>query len=577
MRCRRTARICRDPEGQSRSEEALPRIDMELTVQNMYGLLIRSKLLSLDEARTLFARWQEEARESAANVSRFSSWIVSNRYVTEYQASLLARGHADGFFLGEYKILERIGQGRMAGVYKGQHPLGQIVAIKVLPPSKARDEKLLNRFQREARLLLKLKHPNIVRAFQVGQSPQQNGETLQYLVMEYLEGETLEEVFQRRGKLPPAEAVRLIYQALQGLQHIHSHELIHRDLKPANMMLIGTSTDSTLRATVKLLDLGLGRELFDPDNQTDEGLTSEGAILGTPDYMAPEQARNARGADIRADIYSLGCVLYQLLAGQIPFPDRNLINQMIRHATEAPRPLNEFNPAVPDGLQQIINWMMAKDPSQRYPTPERAAQALQVFLAAGAPEVLATPEADPKMRPYLTWLAGRTDPDDPASTLPPEPVAVPLAVPLAASKQVTTVNPPPPASRPTTVSPPSSPPRKPASGSLPVPGASKPERVEKPAKVRTPPPKEKLKKPPTPPLPAALAPSEENQAAETLDVELLPGEAETSARDPFNLRLDRRDLVVFGVGILAGGLAVGIGCWMAVRKKKPLEAEAEEK
>ena len=153
--------------------------------------------------------------------------------MTEYQASLLVRGHADGFFLNEYKILDRLGKGRMAGVYKAQHRLGQIFAVKVLPPSRAADPNFLGRFQREAKLAMRLKHPNIVRAFQVGQAG-----GLHYLVMEYLEGETLEDVLARRKKLPPAEAVRLVFQALQGLQHIHSQGLIHRDLKPANLMLV---------------------------------------------------------------------------------------------------------------------------------------------------------------------------------------------------------------------------------------------------------------------------------------------------------------------------------------------------
>ena len=125
---------------------------MELTVQNVYGLLLRSKLLSIDEARTMFARWQQEAKETATNLAKFASWMVANRYLTEYQAHLLARGHADGFFLNEYKIVDRLGKGRMAGVYKAQHLLGQIVAIKVLPPSKAKDANLLGRFHREARL-----------------------------------------------------------------------------------------------------------------------------------------------------------------------------------------------------------------------------------------------------------------------------------------------------------------------------------------------------------------------------------------------------------------------------------------
>src|SRR5438045_2042039 len=145
---------------------------MDLTVQNVYGLLIRSKLLSLDECRDMYARWNQEAKDNATNLAMFAKWVVANRFLTEYQATLLARGHADGFFLNDYKILDRLGKGRMAGVYKAQHETGPIVAIKVLPPSKARDPGLLARFQRESRLALKLKHPNVVRTFQVGAAQQ---------------------------------------------------------------------------------------------------------------------------------------------------------------------------------------------------------------------------------------------------------------------------------------------------------------------------------------------------------------------------------------------------------------------
>src|SRR5215475_10077667 len=210
---------------------------MDLTVQNVYGLLIRSHLLSLDDTKAMFARWNQEAKD-AANVAQFAKWMVANKYLTEYQASLLARGHADGFFLGQYKILDRLGKGRMAGVYRAQHETGPIVAIKVLPPSKAKDPSLLARFQREARLALKLKHTNVVRTFQVGEGQQSGTSTrLYYLVMEYIEGETLDDVLGRRRQFLPGEAVRLIYQALLGLQHLHEHSLVHRDLKPANLML----------------------------------------------------------------------------------------------------------------------------------------------------------------------------------------------------------------------------------------------------------------------------------------------------------------------------------------------------
>src|SRR4051812_16398588 len=220
---------------------------MELTVQNVYGLLLRSQLMSLDEARAMFARWQEEAKDQAANLAKFTAWMVANKYLTEYQASLLARGHAEGFFLGDYKVLDRLGKGRMAGVYRAKHKLGQVVAIKVLPPSKAKDPTLLARFQREVRLATKLRHPNIVRTFQMGVVGEIN-----YLVMEYLEGETLEDVLERRNRFGPPEAVRLVYQALQGLQHIHEQGLVHRDLKPSNLMLVPVpKKDDTTHCTVK--------------------------------------------------------------------------------------------------------------------------------------------------------------------------------------------------------------------------------------------------------------------------------------------------------------------------------------
>jgi serine/threonine protein kinase len=395
---------------------------MDLSVQNLYGLLLRSRLLTLDDARQMYERWQAEAKADAGDVGKFAKWMVANQFVTEYQAALLARGHADSFYLGQYKVLERLGRGRMAGVYKAVHKLGQTVAIKVLPPSRAKDQRLLARFRREAKLALMLKHPNVVRTFQVGET---NG--LHYLVMEHLEGETLADVLQRRGLLPPAEAVRLMHQTLIGLQYIYEQGLIHRDLKPSNLMLVpgraAGQPDTTLQSTVKILDIGLARLTAKGSGGSTTRsmlLTSKGVVLGTPDYMAPEQAQDARSADIRSDIYSVGAVLYHLLTGQPPFPDTNIVNQMIRHATETPRPLKELNPSVPDGLQQIVNWMLAKDPAQRYATPGRAAQALQVFLVGGnAP---ATEESDARLRSYLTWLETESNgekKEEPAKAVPP--------------------------------------------------------------------------------------------------------------------------------------------------------------
>ncbi len=400
---------------------------MEYTVENVCGMLIRSKLLTPDEVKAMYQRWQAEARDAAANLAQFTRWLVAHNYVTDYQAALVAKGQADSFFLNQYKILDRLGKGRTAGVYKAVHQLGQVVAIKVLPPSRAQKPQILARFQREIRLALKLKHPNVVRSFQIGKTG-----GLHYLVMEYLDGETLDAVLQRRKRLPAQEAVRLVYQALQGLQHIHEQGLVHRDLKPANLMLVPGRTpgepDNTLRATLKILDIGLVRPLFAEGAAARHlHLTGEGVLLGTPDYLAPEQARDARGIDVRADIYSLGCVLYHCLTGQPPFPDTNILSQMVRHATEAPRPLRELVPDVPDGLQAILDRMLAKDPAQRYPTPEQAAQALQRFQMAGAEAKAA--EETPQLRRYLTWLEtdrgegtdGRTRTPMPAQVAAPRP------------------------------------------------------------------------------------------------------------------------------------------------------------
>jgi serine/threonine protein kinase len=515
---------------------------MELTVQNVYGLLLRSKLLSLDDAKAMYARWQAEARDAAGSLTRFASWLTAHKYVTEYQASLLVRGHADGFFLNEYKILDRLGKGRMAGVYKAQHRLGQIFAVKVLPPSRAGEPTLLGRFQREARLAMRLKHPNVVRAFQVGEANR-----IHYLVMEYLEGETLEDVLLRRKKLPAAEAVRLVFQALQGLQHIHEQGLVHRDLKPANLMLVGGAGDTTARATVKLLDIGLGRVLFDEAGEQ-EGLTGEGVLLGTPDYMSPEQARDPRSADIRSDVYSLGCVLYHALAGQPPFPDTNIISQMIRHATEAPRPLKDFSPATPDGLQQIVNWMLAKDPAGRYPTPERAAQALQVFLAAGA-EPLHAPESDPKMRTYLTWLevedkkgpqaaaAASAAPTVPSLAVPPRPAA---AAPAAA-----------PAARPAAA------PAKTPTPARPVGEADKHRRGDRR--------KHKKKHRSKAVLPPVAAPAAAPVAAPPeVNVELVPMPPPPKPQPLIGPPFTRRDFLTFGIGACAGALVAILGCLVAV-------------
>jgi serine/threonine protein kinase len=404
------------------------------SVKSLCNALAHSGLLSKDDVRALYKRWQTDQKDSEDDLQRFAGWLEENHYATPFQIGLLKRGQGEQLFLNQYVIVDRIGRGRMAGVYKAVHRLGQTVAIKVLPPSKVKDREVFIRFRREARLAVKLKHPNVVRTFQTGQA-----RGLYYLVMEFLEGETLTEVLERRGQLPPEEAARLIHQALQGLQHIHEQSMVHRDLSPGNLMLVGSQPGSTLQATVKVLDIGMGRALFDEEGGSTFELTAAGDVLGNPDYMAPEAARDAHNVDIRADIYSLGCVLYHALAGQPPFADNNRVRQLMRHAQETPRPVNQFNPAVPDGLQQILNWMLAKDPAQRYPTPARGGQALQVFLSAGAS--VRRLEEEPGMTEFLQWLEVEGDGEEIDVELVPE--AVPVALPVASKPTLPQSAPPP--------------------------------------------------------------------------------------------------------------------------------------
>jgi eukaryotic-like serine/threonine-protein kinase len=353
---------------------------MALSVERICNEMNRTGLMSPADIRNLRLRWLREAGTSVADPVLFVKWLARQGQVTDYQADVLLRRRNDPLVLGPYKIRGRIGRGPMAGVYEAVHPQGQAVAIKMLPPARAADPTVLARFQREARLAMRLRHPNVIRTFQAG-----DHHGTHFLVMELLRGETLKDVLLRRGRLPAAEAIRLIYQALLGLQHVHEQGMVHRDLEPANLMLVPGSTeqaDTTRNSTLKILDIGLGRAVFD-EGALGSGpinLTSASDQLGTPLYCAPEQSKDAREADIRSDIYSLGCVLFHTLAGQPPFEDRGPIRLVLSHATEPPPRLASLNLGVPEGLQAVLDNMLAKDPALRFPTPGHAAQELRRFL-----------------------------------------------------------------------------------------------------------------------------------------------------------------------------------------------------
>lgn len=277
--------------------------------------------------------------------------------------------------LGQYQLLEKLGEGGMGAVYKAVHSrLERVVAVKVLPANRLQDPQAVGRFQREMRAVGKLQHPNIVAAHDAGEI-----DGTHYLVMELVEGIDLGKLVSRRGPLPINAACELIRQAALGLQHAYEHNLVHRDIKPSNLMLAAPSNSKAL-PTVKILDLGLA--LLEGGQVEANELTSTGQVMGTIDYMAPEQGTDTHGVDIRADIYSLGATLYKLLSGQAPFSDPQYatpIKKLMALATKAPKPIESLRPDCPPQLAQLVGRMLAKPPEERPTPPEELASLLEPF------------------------------------------------------------------------------------------------------------------------------------------------------------------------------------------------------
>ncbi len=271
----------------------------------------------------------------------------------------------------KYLILRELGRGGMGVVYQARHKeMDRQVVIKVINRSLLDRPDTLERFHREVRAAALLSHPNIVTAYdaeKVGDS--------HMLVMEFVPGQSLAEVVQKKGSLPIAHACHFMRQVALGLQHAHERDMVHRDIKPQNLML-------SLKNQIKILDFGLAKVLREQVAST--RLTAHDVYMGTPDYCAPEQAQDARSADTRADLYSLGCTLYHLLSGRPPFREDTVVKTILAHQQKKPRPLPELRPEVPAELWQVVKRLLAKDPAKRYQKPIEVAQALLSFIKPGA-------------------------------------------------------------------------------------------------------------------------------------------------------------------------------------------------
>jgi tRNA A-37 threonylcarbamoyl transferase component Bud32 len=293
----------------------------------------------------------------------------------------------------QYEVLRELGRGGMGVVYLARNKLmDRLEVIKVVKKALLDRPGTVERFLREIRSAARLNHPNVVAAY----SAVKSGELVAF-AMEYIEGEDLAKLVQRQGPLPVVLACDYIQQAALGLQHASEKEMVHRDIKPQNLIL----THEGNRHIVKVLDFGLAKVTRGADEDT--GLTGDGAMLGTPDYVAPEQTLDAANADIRADIYSLGCTLYYLLTGAPPFKGRSLYDVLQAHQSMEARPLNLVRPEVPKELAAVVQKMLAKDPARRYQTPMALVQALAVFVEQGAFE-RRPPVGKPS--PTRKWLIG---------------------------------------------------------------------------------------------------------------------------------------------------------------------------
>jgi serine/threonine protein kinase len=387
--------------------------------------LRQSGLLGADELRTALEDVPETERGRV--VARA---LVRQGLLTKFQAELLLIGRTHGFLLGQYRVLDQLGQGGMGRVFKAVHQtMHRTVALKVLAPNLLRTEKAHDLFLREVRAAGQLLHPNIVTAYDANQI---NGR--HYLVMEYVDGPSLDQLVRDNGPLPVGLACEIIRQAALGLQFAAQKGMVHRDIKPSNLLI--QRQGPTGGFVVKILDFGLARlhgSAADGPATDDTPLPKEHTVMGTPDFLSPEQARNLDDVDSRADLYSLGCTFYYLLTGQVPFPGGTSLEKLIRHCKEEPAPIEESRPDMPPAVAAALRRLMAKDAADRFQTPAELAAALAPFAFADPAffvadrETAGRPGSDVAPSPEPNFFADLGSSPSPladssamASTIPPD-------------------------------------------------------------------------------------------------------------------------------------------------------------
>ncbi len=309
------------------------------------------------------------ASVSVDDPSRLAKVLVQAKLLTPYQAGAILQGKARGLAIGPYLVEDKLGVGGMGVVFKARYrPTGQLVALKILPPSFARDGDAVRRFRREFQVASRLSHPNIVAAIEASED-----RGVHYLTMEYIPGYDLDRLVAQGGPLAIKPALHCVIQAARGLEAAHAQGVIHRDIKPGNLMIDPAGE-------LRVLDLGLARviEASSPFGRTADGsLTQTGSLMGTVDFLAPEQAENAKAADARSDIYSLGCTLYFLLTGKPPFAGDTILKRLMAHQQRPAPSLRLARPEVSEALDEVFQRMMAKRPSDRPQTMSEVVLSLE--------------------------------------------------------------------------------------------------------------------------------------------------------------------------------------------------------
>ncbi len=341
---------------------------MKLTTEEFLQYLRRSGLVEKDLLEKTLSDLQKTLPpEKYGNPDFIAANLVHQDLITEWHVRQLMRRKYKGFFLRQYRILDHLGDGGMSSVFLAEHTVMQRqAAIKVLPKKRLTNSAYLERFVREAQAIASLDNANIVRAYDIDQV-----DDIHYIVMEYFKGDNLRQRVEKTGPLGFEDAVNYMLQAARGLAHAHRIGIIHRDVKPDNILVND-------EGTVKLLDMGLA--LLDDSLVKGDFTEDESKVLGTADYLAPEQAVNSAKVDLRADIYGLGGTLYYCLTGHPPFPTGTIAQRIQAHKTETPKSIYIDRPEAPDDLVNICSKMMAKKPEDRFQSSEDLIAIFQYWL-----------------------------------------------------------------------------------------------------------------------------------------------------------------------------------------------------